>query len=130
MNVKLSSLILDYKGWFNLHTLPGEIDIVMDKNGKIVPVELDASKLKWYITTEVYDKNFEIKTIRDEELGEECPVIEYIPFKGTLTGTISVNMWLDCEYGVIQSGVVKETPNGCALVGFTLESSLTNKHKR
>lgn len=129
MTTKINSLVLSYKGWFNLHTHTEQVNVIL-QNGDWTPIELDASKLKWFMPTEVYDKDFKLKMLRDEDTGEEWPVIEYVPFKGTLTGVIKVDVRVSEETGHFETSVFKEMPDDCQLVGFSLEAAFTNKSRR
>ncbi len=132
MNIKskVNSVVLNYKGWFNLYSWPEAVDLEIKTNGRWSSLNLDASKVKWYMSTEVLDENFKVKMEYDEDNGEEYPVIQHIPFNGELHGNIGIEFKLNLEKGKVESRTC-ETPTDCTVVGYTCESARTNlKTKR
>ena len=125
INTRVNSVVLNYKGWFNLYSWPDTVGMDIKSNGRWSSLNLDASKVKWYMATEVLDENFKVKMAYDEDNGEEYPVIQYIPFNGELHGTIGIEFKLNLEVGKVESRTC-ETPTDCTVVGYTCESARAN----
>lgn len=129
MVVKISGLVLNYKGWFDLYTLPNQVNVILE-SGKKTPVQIQTSKLKWYIPSEILDEAGNVMMEYDEIDGEERPVIKNIPFHGTLEGVIEATYSLDIVTGKISFGDIKGLPEHCQLVSYQLDSTKTNINRR